>query len=362
MITLLGGLIVILFGWWWLFYTDKRSPSQPTELPLVWLGNDLLLTLDDRRLYQRQDKVARTTFYAPDWETTGAASHDICLSRTALWLGGAIMKIDREAETRQRTRKIALQITGWDGDVPSLGKAREHGPWSKPALPDCNADQAEAATTAFLRSSPDYQRDRSFRINGERVPVTRARGAFAGQIEGILFVETNTGGLVHVVGETMTRHPMPEGLISRDSEFLWDSALGRALVLSNSCMPPRKDNACRWTALWLTPGLRPLGQFEMPGASLIEIRAGYSCFSCGCGCYSHQDFYVQNGRIFAHVWGYPVTSAARGIYRFEEAGGVWEKLAAGHTTRPLAISPDGARAAMLELSHFGDKLRIVELP
>ena len=217
-------------------------------------------------------------------------------------------------------------------------------------------------TTAFLRASNDYQTDRVLRIDGARVRVARARGAFAEQIAGILFVDIETGGLIRVVDEAITRHPMPEGFVTDDTVFLWDSAEGQALALTNTCQSRTKDPSCRWKALWLSLDLEPLATFEMPGTSLIEIKGGYTCFSCGCGCYSHQDFYVQNGAVYAHVWGYPVTGAARGIYRYEASDDAWRKLASGHTTRPLAISPDGKRAAVLGLSYFGDALRVIDLP
>jgi len=98
----------------------------------------------------------------------------------------------------------------------------------------------------------------------------------------------------------------------------------------------------------------------MPGESLIEIKSGYTCFSCGSGCYNHEQLYAQGGEIYAHVFGYPAKNNVSGIYRLEQSdvGPYWKKVISGGPRPPLAINPNGRPVAYFELSRLGEALRI----
>jgi hypothetical protein len=73
---------------------------------------------------------------------------------------------------------------------------------------------------------------------------------------------------------------------------------------------------------------------------------------------------VEGGNIFAHVWGYPVVNERRGIYRLKQAssGPYWEKVVSGRPQPPLAFSPSGAKVAYFELSRWGDRFVVADIP
>lgn len=188
---------------------------------------------------------------------------------------------------------------------------------------------------------------------------------------GTLFLDRNPAGLIHLTGEQATRHAFPDsytsqleiGLRRGWGELYWDAELNQALFVHNTCAPGQSRSGCRRKALWLTAALEPISDFEFPGDSLIEIKSGYTCFSCGCGCYSHEKLLVVGGKVFLHVWGFPVENHVRGVYRLEQNGtdSAWEKIVSGRPQPPLAISPNGQQIAYFELSRLGDQFRIARI-
>lgn len=102
---------------------------------------------------------------------------------------------------------------------------------------------------------------------------------------------------------------------------------------------------------------------ELPRRSFVEIKWGYSCFSCGCGCYAHLNFYVVGENIYAHVYGYPVVNKRRGVYRLNQTGTGphWKKIVSGRPQPPLAFSPSGEKVAYFEISRLGDSFVIADI-
>lgn len=101
----------------------------------------------------------------------------------------------------------------------------------------------------------------------------------------------------------------------------------------------------------------------LPKETLVRIKSGYQCFSCGCECYANEEIHAAGGVIYAHVWGYPVENDVRGIYRLKQSpdGPIWEKIVSGRPRPPLMFSPSGDKVAYFEMSKHGDKFMITEI-
>lgn len=99
--------------------------------------------------------------------------------------------------------------------------------------------------------------------------------------------------------------------------------------------------------------------FEMPGASLIKIKSGQICLSCGCECYSREMIYVHDGQPYLHVWGYPVVSDVRGIYRLHND--TWVRIVGGRPRPRLVFAPDGSNISYYDLNDENPGLRLTPL-
>jgi len=373
-LLLLAATCLVLGGiWWHLFYTDKRSATEPVEVPLGWLGEDILLTGERGRLFIRTSSTTRIEIYALEGKNAEFGFGDACIGSHRWWFTTSTVLRKNGRVSSSISKRLALPVEGLGDDgIPKIGTPIEYDWRDHPMLPSCEVDLSSEATSAFLRSSESFQNDRSIQIDGEPVRLEYAGGRFAQQVEGSLFLDRDPVGLIHLIGDSASRFSFPQpyadtlkiGRRLNWGEIIWDRSLGHALFIHNTCSSGRTDDPeCRRKALWLTPDLEPLSTVEMPGKSLIKIKPGYSCFSCGCGCYSHEQIYAENGVIYAHVWGYPVENNARGIYRLlqTQSGPTWEKLVSGRPQAPLAFNPRGDRVAFFEISRLGDELRIAEI-
>lgn len=361
----------ILGGLWWYFFGDKESPSEPVEVPLAWIGDDLLLTAERGRLFVRTSSAPRVEIFSLSEENTEFAEAP-CIGSDSWWFGTWIISRETRGVSSTRSDRLALRLEGWVDGMPKLGEPVAYDWFAKPFLATCEVDPWQDATTAFLKSSESFKAQHAIRIDGNMVKLEYLDGGLVGTFGGQLFFGQNPAGLINIQGDGVTRHPFPStyaatlntGLGFKGGEIIWDRSLGRALFIYNTCLGSQTGPGCRRKGLWLTPELDPLSTIEMPGESLIRIKPGYTCFSCGCGCYSHEDIYAENGIIYAHVWGFPVVGSAQGIYRLLQtpSGPEWEKIVSGRPYAPLAFSPQGDKVAYLELSRLGDEFRITRIP
>lgn len=361
----IGGL------WWKLFYTDKRHPTGPVEAPLAWLTDKVLLTGERERLFIRTENSPRAEIFRLRGNNEEFSFGTACIGRNVWWFGRENVTRSN-GSIRSALTPVTLSAQDWSDAHSKVKILQEHDRFARPMLPSCGLDISQNTTTSFLRGSASYQNEHSISIDGELVKLGNIGGKFAKQIEGNLYLDRESAGLLHLRGKEITRHPFPRhsansyqiGWRLNSETIIWDRSLGRALLINKTCPSKNNRTPCRRKALWLTSSLEPLSTVEIPGDSLIKIKGGYSCFSCGCECYSHEAIYVENGTIYAHVWGYPVVNSVRGIYRLKqtENGPKWEKIVSGRPQPPLAFSPEGNKVAFFEISRFGDEFRIAEFP
>lgn len=365
-------LFVLIVGLVWsrLFYTDKRTPTSPVEVPLAWLDASTLLTGERATLFIRKAGDDRQTLLSLDEEEFSFGG--FCISDANFWFATSrVKRSDGGGVSSTLSRKLQFPVLRWENGVPQLGPPVEHDWLDEPALPDCTVDHKANEATAFLRNSQTYQETRSIDIDGHLLKLEHAGGDYARLFSGTLYLDRSPAGLIHLSGNQATRRAFPESYANQLEigrrldwgELLWDAGLNQALFVHNTCGPSQSKSDCRRKALWLTPSLEPISDFEMPGESLIEIKNGYTCFSCGCGCYSHEELYVMGGEVFLHVRGYPVENHARGVYRLaqDSTGSVWEKIISGRPQSPIAVSPNGQHIAYFEISRLGDQFRIVQI-
>ncbi|WP_122073721.1 hypothetical protein [Pseudophaeobacter sp. EL27] len=334
------------------------------------MDENTLLTGERNTLYIRKDGKNRQTLLSLDGEEFSFGG--FCISDANFWF--ATSRVERYVGggvSSTLSRKLRLPVVSWENGVPQFDHPVEHEWLDEPALPDCTVDLKANETNAFLRGSQTYQEKRSIDIGGNLIKLEHATGNYARLFPGNLFLDRNPAGLIHLTGQQATRYVFPESYISQLEigrrlgwgELLWDSGLNQALFVHNTCGPGQSGPDCRRKALWLTASLEPISDFEMPGESLLEIKNGYTCFSCGCGCNSHEELYVMGGEVFLHVWGYPVKNLTRGVYRLKQksTGPAWEKIISGRPQSPIAVSPNGRQIAYFELSRLGDQFRIVQI-
>ena len=355
--------------WWKFFYTDKREASGPVEVPLAWLSDTVLLTGEHDKLFIRVDNQVRTEIFSLSRENQEFDFDVTCFGSDTWWFGTSIVERNNGSVSTSISKRLTLSVQiGADGH-PKIRMQQEYDWQERPMLPTCDIDISEEETTAFLRGSKSYQQNRTIMIDDQSVMLESASGMFARHAEGSLFLYREPAGLIHLRGNEVTRHPFPAhyaktlniGKRRRWGKIIWDKHLNQALFIHNTCSPLDENKEdCRRKALWLMPSLAPLSTIEMPGMSLIEIKSGYTCFSCGCDCYSHEKIYVENGIVYLHVWGYPVVDGVRGIYRLMQTdnGPIWEKIISGRPGSPLVFSPKGDKVAYFEISRFGDEFKI----
>lgn len=101
------------------------------------------------------------------------------------------------------------------------------------------------------------------------------------------------------------------------------------------------------TKVWrVTPRLNLIHAYTLPaGPWIYEDYA--LCFSAGCAMYDRVHLKLNNGRIFAHVYGAGVKWKHKGIYRLSEDLSKWEPIVTGDIGKDTTITPDGCKIAYL---------------
>jgi len=364
-----------------LLYTDKRSPSEPAEVPLVWLNEEQLLSFEKGRLFLREKEGTRREIFALSPPANMFSTAQNCFSDDRWWLTTAQETVSGSGRNSSLIGPISLEIEQREGQPISILEVIQHDQFSRPVPTSCMQDFESDAATAFLRSNEQYKADRRIKIDGKRYFLRslnavyeerNSRGLHSAPYGGHLYLSDQPRGLISLRGRDIEIHPFSEEYINRLGASpvsswgyaLWDRSLEQVLFVQSACEPDESGAPCTRKALWLTANLSPLDIVELPGESLVKIKPGYSCFSCGCGCYSHQELYAEGGNIFAHVWGYPVVNENRGIYRLKQAssGPYWEKVVSGRPQPPLAFSPSGTKVSYFELSRLGDRFVVADIP
>lgn len=365
-----------------LFYTDKRSASGPAEAPLRWLNEETLLSSEEGSLFLRKQGEPRREFYSLAPQGAMFSATNACISEAAWWLGTWKRTVNGSVISGSNSGPILIEVeTDAVGEISVKGTTQQ-ARLARPIPATCQLDEAYDATTTFLRNNKGYQEDRRLEIDKKSYimrdlsPVFDERRTLSGVLNsapkgGHLYLHDRPRGLLTIAGDKVSIHQFSDEYnqafgISRVMPWgyaLWDRSLNQALFIQSACADRKENAPCTRKALWLTAELEPQNMIELPGDSLVEIKSGYSCFSCGCGCYSHQKIYVEGGNVFAHVWGYPVEDEKRGIYRLEQrpSGPVWRKIVSGRPQPPLSFSPSGEKVAYFELSLFGDHFVMADI-
>lgn len=376
--VLLGAVVLALVGWQ-LFYTDKRAATGPVERPFGWLDAETLLSSEGGSLFMRRGGRERELLFTA--EGTGTEfSGPACIARDRWWLGSLTRTEAGGAVTLSNDGPVLFEVQIGTGGEVSAVKPVLRARFSSPVPMTCEKDLAAAAALDFLRTQKSYQENETVLIDGARYLLRLPSPSYGGDRGSVAMTSAPEGGQIYL-------HDQPRGLTVLAGDrlsvqlfpaemakamgasqgaawgyLLWDRAKQQALFVQNSCVA-EGGKPCTRKAIWLSPSLEALEMVELPSEPLIEIKAGYSCFSCGCGCYSHQALIAEGGEIYAHVWGYPVKNARRGIYRLAQTdeGPIWEKIVSGRPQPPLAFSPDGRKVAYFELSRLGDRFKIADI-
>lgn len=374
--------LVVVGSFWKLFYTDKRYASGPVEVPLAWVNEEQLLSFEQGLLFLREPGGTRSEFFALSPPANMFSTAHACISDDRWWLTTAQKTVSGSSTRVSLSGPISLEIEHRDGQPISVVEVMQHERYANPVPTSCLQDYESDATTAFLRTNEQYQADRRIRVDGKTYFLRHLNAAYEERMShgslssapygGHLYLSDQPRGLMSLRGGSIEIHPFSDEYIERFGASpvsswgyaLWDRSLEQVLFVQSSCEPDNSGLPCTRKALWLTADLEPLHVVELPGETLVKIKSGYTCFSCGCGCYSHQGLYVEGGNIFAHVWGYPVVNERRGIYRLKQtsSGPYWEKVVSGRPQPPLAFSPGGAKVAYFELSRWGDRFVVADVP
>lgn len=382
LLTLAIIALVVAGGLGKLFYTDKRSASGPVEVPLAWLNEEQLLSFEQGLLFLREQEGPRSEFFALSPPDNIFSTADACISDDRWWLTTALKTVSGSATNISLSGRISLEIEHRDGQPISVLEVKQHERFTNPVPTSCLQDYEADAATVFLRNNAQYQAGRRISVDGKTYFLRYPNASYEERMShaslssapngGHLYLSDQPRGLMSLKGEHIEIHPFSDEYVEMFGESpvsswgyaLWDRSLEQVLFIQSACEPEENELTCTRKALWLTADLEPLHVVELPGETLVKIKSGYSCFSCGCGCYSHQALYVEGGNIFAHVWGYPVVNERRGIYRLEQAasGPYWEKVVSGRPQPPLAFSPSGTKVAYFELSRWGDRFVFANVP
>jgi hypothetical protein len=374
--------LVVAASFWKLFYTDKRSASGPVEVPLAWLSEEQLLSFEQGHLFLREQGGTRSEIFALAPPANMFSTADACIADDRRWLTTAQKTVSGSGISSSLIGPISLEIEHGSGRSISVLEVIQQERLANPVPTSCKRDHESDAATAFLRSNEQYQADRRITVDRKTYFLRHLNAVYEERLSygslssapngGHLYLNDQPRGLMSLKGKRVEVHPFSDeyidsfgtSLVSSWGYALWDRSLEQVLFVQSACEPDESGLPCTRKAQWLTADLEPLHIVELPGETLVKIKAGYSCFSCGCGCYSHQELYVEGGNIFAHVWGYPVVNGIRGIYRLKQSssGPYWEKIISGRPRPPLAFSPSGAKVAYFELSRWGDRFVVADVP
>jgi hypothetical protein len=143
-----------------------------------------------------------------------------------------------------------------------------------------------------------------------------------------------------------------------------DSVTGAFLAFQTMCLRDDPDGLCTRTAWWLDDDLQVISSFLLPNDDPLFTEEKFSCFSCGCGCYTQEDVYAVKGEAYFLFSGFPLPTSQRGLYRVvEKAAGKteWVHEIEGRIEPPLAFSPSGCKVAYFRVSRFGDSLQVRNL-
>lgn len=143
-----------------------------------------------------------------------------------------------------------------------------------------------------------------------------------------------------------------------------DNASNMFFAFQNQCSKNDADGTCTRSAWWISSDLEVTSSFLLPIEDPYFAEEKLSCFSCGCGCYTHQDVYVVNDQVFFHFAGFPIKNSKSGLYRVVDIGSgktEWHHEIKGRMEPPLAFTPSGCKVAYFRVSRFGDELQVQNL-
>ena len=219
--------------------------------------------------------------------------------------------------------------------------------------------------------------DQYIEIDGDkhRVRKPSLRGRFVGFNQGFprgeyleFFTYQHLGkvGLLTFSDDTVQKIELP--LQNSDNvsspAVMRDSVTGEFLAFQTRCLHKDPDGTCTRTAWWLDSDLKVSSSFLLPNADPLFTEEKFSCFSCGCGCYTQEDVYAVNGKAYFLYSGFPLSNSQRGLYRvvdFGSGGTEWVHEIKGRIEPPLAFSPSGCKVAYFRVSRLGDSLQVKNL-
>ncbi len=141
----------------------------------------------------------------------------------------------------------------------------------------------------------------------------------------------------------------------------------RFFAFQANCYLQDNTSNCQRNGWWLSQSLEVLSTVILPEKDLLypsEDTNTFSCFSCGCSCYTQENVYAVDGNIYFHIAGFPLSNTQRGLYKVNvSADGTtsWEQVIRGRIEPLLSFSPSGCKVAYMKVSRFGDKIDVTDL-
>lgn len=161
-----------------------------------------------------------------------------------------------------------------------------------------------------------------------------------------------------------TELPLQHGSNTATPVVKLDRASNMFFAFQNWCSKKDVDGTCTRSAWWISSDLEVISSFLLPKEDPYFAEERFSCFSCGCGCYTHQDVYIVDEQVFFHFAGFPIKNSKRGLYRVVDIGSgktEWQHEIKGRIEPPLAFTPSGCKVAYFRVSRLGDTLQVKDL-
>lgn len=181
-----------------------------------------------------------------------------------------------------------------------------------------------------------------------------------------MFITDLKNGVIFRKGKTQFVINLPnKGITARHSLFISYSSLkNEYFVYQEGCAYKSPSNLCSRLGWWINTDFEVTETVVFPNENLLEVEESLSCFSCGCGCYTNEEIIINNGSVYAHIWGFPIPLKRRGLYKLtkDETGKYnWNHLVEGRLEAPIKFSPSGCKLIYFKVALLDDKLEITNI-
>uniref|UniRef100_A0A2A4YVH2 Uncharacterized protein n=1 Tax=OCS116 cluster bacterium TaxID=2030921 RepID=A0A2A4YVH2_9PROT len=181
-----------------------------------------------------------------------------------------------------------------------------------------------------------------------------------------MFKTDSKNGVIFRKGKTQFVINLPnKGIAASYSlSISYSSLKNEYFVYQEKCAYKSPPNSCPRLGWWINAEFEVVETVVLPNVNLLEVEESFSCFSCGCECYTNEEIIINNGSVYAHIWGFPIPLKRRGLYRLtkNEAGKyTWDQRIEGRLEAPIKFAPSGCKVVYYKTSLIGDKLETTNI-